>query len=89
MQTVKISYARIALTLLGVWGAVLAPPWVPLIAMGLLALCFPSWEVLVIGMWMDFLWLPSVSLVYPLPLFTLGAVVLVWGLEPLRNEILV
>ena len=84
-----VSYIRIALVLVGIWGAVLAPPWVTLFVMVLLALRFRSWEVLVLGMWMDFLWLPSESFIYPLPLFTLGAIILVWGLEPLRNEILV
>ena len=73
---------------IGIFGTVLASPWVVLSAMALLALRFRAWEVLVIGVAMDFLWLPSDSLIFPLPLFTLGALILVWGLEPLRNEIL-
>lgn len=72
----------------GILGAIFAPPWVPLIAIGLLALRYPAWEVLVIGAWVDFLWLPSGSFIDPLPLFTIAALVLVWGLEPLRNEFL-
>ncbi len=73
---------------IGLLGTIFAPPWVPLIAVAVLALRFRAWEVPVIGLMMDFLWLPG-SFFYPLPLFTIASIILVWGLEPLRNEFLV
>lgn len=68
--------------------AVFALPWITFLALVLLALRFRAWEVPVIGLAMDFLWLPG-SFMLPLPLFTLAALVIVWGLEPLRSELLV
>jgi len=86
---------RIILWIVGFVGAVFMAAWVPLIAMGLLALRWRAWEALVIGLWADFLWfapnriegLSDLSF-FSLPLFTLSALVLVWGLEPLRREFL-
>jgi len=86
---VKIHHARPALCALGILGAIFAPPWLPLLCMALLALRFRAWEVLLIGLFVDFLWLPTGSFLYPLPLFTFVGIVLVWGLEPLRAEFLV
>ena len=80
---------RVALALLGVLGTIFAPPWVPLLIMGLLSLRFRAWEVLAIGLLMDFLWLPGGPLFHPLPLFTLASIVLVWGLEPVRSQFLI
>ena len=78
---------RVALFGLGLIGLVFAPPWFPLIAMGLLALLYRAPEVLILGVLMDFLWLPSNT--FPsVPFFTLAAIIFVWGLEPLRNELL-
>lgn len=81
--------SRIALFLLGVLGAIFAPSWVPLLAMGLLAFRYRATEVFAIGIFMDFLWLPVGGFFGPLPLFTIAALVLVWGLEPLRREFLI
>ncbi len=80
---------RIFLDILGIVGALFAPPWVPAVCIILLALRYPAWEVLVIGLLMDFLWLPAGSLIQPFPFFTVGALVLVWGLEPLRRQFLI
>jgi len=85
----KMTYLRIVLAAFAFLATVLGLPWAVLISMVLLALRFRAWEVLIIGVVMDFLWLPSESLIWPLPLFTIGALLLVWGLEPLRNEMLV
>ncbi len=79
---------RIAIGAIGFVSALFAPPWVPLIAMVLIALRFRAWEVPLMGVFMDLLWLPG-SFFYPIPLFSIAAIVLVWGLEPLRNEFLV
>lgn len=80
---------RYVLVSLGVVGAIVAPWFVPLAAIVLLALLYPAWEVLFIGLLVDFLWLPFGGAIQPLPLFTLAALLLVWGLEPLRREFLV
>lgn len=84
-----MSSMRISLTVAGILGAIFSPPWVPLVCMGILALRFRAWEVMVLGMLVDFLWLPTGTLLETLPLFTIVGVVLAWGLEPLRSEFLV
>ncbi len=79
--------ARPLLTLAGVACTFFAPPWVPLVFIILLALRFRAWEGLFIGLLVDFLWLPEVSLRHP-PFYTLAAILIVWALEPLRKEFL-
>ena len=88
MYFLRSNSIRMAVFVLGVSGALFASPWLPLLCMGFLALRFRPWEVLVIGILVDFLWLPGIFF-FPVPLFTIAALALVWGLEPLRNEILV
>lgn len=89
---------RPTLAAIGILGAIFAPPWLTLICMALLAFRYPALEVLFMGVLMDFLWLPSAvhwenftfwSSFFSLPLFTLAALALLWGLEPLRKELLV
>lgn len=83
---------RPILAVVGFLGAVVAPPWVPLIAMLLLALRFAAWEIIAVGFFVDLVWLaPSgvEGFANSIPLFTLIGIVLVWGLEPLRSEFLV
>ena len=77
---------RPTLALVGILGAIFAPPWVPLICMVLLAFRYPAWEVLFIGLLVDFLWLPAFA--HGAPLFTIAGFILAWGLEPLRKEFL-
>lgn len=79
---------RLFLAGVGILGALAAPPWVPLICMLLLTFRYPAWEALFIGFLMDILWLPS-DFFHAIPLFTIAALILVWGLEPLRKELLV
>ena len=88
MSYLPISSARIVLGILGILGAFFAPPWVPLLVIILLAVRYPAWEILVVGLLVDFLWLPGISL-QTLPLFTIVGLVLVWGLAPLRSELLI
>ncbi|MEK7107049.1 MAG: hypothetical protein AAB899_02580 [Patescibacteria group bacterium] len=78
---------RPTLVIVGSFGAIFAPPWVTILCMGLLAFRYPAWEVLFIGLLTDFLWMPP-GLSHPLPIFTISALILVWGLEPLRKEFL-
>ncbi|KKW19494.1 MAG: hypothetical protein UY63_C0012G0003 [Parcubacteria group bacterium GW2011_GWA2_51_10] len=77
---------RLLLTCAGIASSLFAPAWVTLLFMGALALRYPAWEVLLIGILMDYLWMPDV--LYSLPLFTITAFILVWGFEPLRKEFL-
>ncbi|KKW45112.1 MAG: hypothetical protein UY94_C0003G0011 [Parcubacteria group bacterium GW2011_GWA2_56_21] len=79
---------RVSLFVAGVLGAIFFPPWVPLVCMGALALRFRAWEVIILGMLVDFLWLPSGAFFGTLPLFTIAGLILAWGLEPLRSEFL-
>lgn len=82
------SFFRAVLLLMGLIGALFGPWWLPVIAIVILSLRFRSWEALVIGLVADFVWLPAGLVAHP-PLYTLGAIVLVWALEPLRRRLLV
>ena len=88
MSYLSSNNLRAALFVIGVLGAIFTSPWVPLVVMGLLALRFRAPEVLAIGVFVDFMWLPFGSITVAIPLFTLAAIVLVWGLEPLRSKFL-
>lgn len=79
--------ARVVLAIVGFWGALFAPPWVPVLCIVLLSLRFSAPEAIVLGFMMDMLWLPSLGL-SSLPLFTIASIIIVWGLEPLRHEFL-
>lgn len=78
---------RPALALTGFLAVIFAPPWLTILCMGLLAFRYPAWEILFIGLLTDFLWMPQ-GFLSPLPIFTITALILVWGLEPLRKEFL-
>jgi hypothetical protein len=82
-------FLRLALALVGLVSVLFAPWWLPLACMVLLSLRYAAWEVPLIGVAMDLLWLPAGWLVHPFPLFTVGALLLVWGFEPLRRQFLV
>ena len=75
---------RIGLTLLGVMAAIFGPAWFTLVPMVLLSMRFRAWEVIVLGLLTDFLWLPGLRL----PLYLVAAIVIVWVFEPLRKELL-
>jgi hypothetical protein len=62
--------------------------WIPLVIMLLLSLRWRAWEVPLLGLLMDFLWLPAGAL-YFIPLCTILAVALLWVFEPLRTQLLV
>ena len=79
---------RSTLALIGFLATLFAAWWVPLIIMTLLALRYRAWEVLLLGLLIDLLWLPSLGLFSPLPLCTLFSIATVWIFEPLRNQFL-
>ncbi len=77
---------RIFIAILGLVGALCLPPYVPLICIALLSLRYAAWEAVIIGLCMDFLWLPHDGI--SIPFFTIASLVIVWGLQPLRNELM-
>ena len=88
MSFLPAASIRIALGVACVTAAFFAPPWITLLVMVILALRYSAWEVLFLGLLVDILWLPGLSLGV-LPLFTIAGAALVWGLEPLRREFLI
>ncbi len=84
----RVSKLRIALFAGGVLSAVFAPPWVVFAFIIVLALRFRAAEAIVLGLLMDLTWLPAAAPFTVLPLCTLGAVAIVWLLEPVRIEFL-
>ena len=75
---------RIFLSTFGVLAAVFGPSWLPFVPMVLLSMCFRAWEVIALGLLIDFLWLPGLR---P-PLFLISSIAIVWAFEPLRKELL-
>ncbi|PIR82827.1 hypothetical protein COU20_00180 [Candidatus Kaiserbacteria bacterium CG10_big_fil_rev_8_21_14_0_10_59_10] len=79
---------RPILFLIGLFSALFLTPWVTLVCAVLLAMRYHAWEVLVLGVVVDLVWLPGVSGVASIPFATLLAAALVWVLYPLRRELL-
>ena len=77
---------RLLIAGVGLLGAFFAPWWVPLICMLALSLRYPAWEVPLIGLVVDMLWLPGDGFHYPV--FTLVGIVFVWLCAPLRAQFL-
>jgi len=80
-------FVRTFLALAGFLGALFAPWWVPLGCMILLSLRYSAWEVPLIGLCVDFLWLPSGGH-FMVPVFTLLGIIIVWAASPLRRQLL-
>lgn len=76
---------RILLGIGGFGAAIFGPWWLPLVAMVLLSLRFRAIEVLFLGLFMDFFWLPSGT---GWPMFLIASILIVWLFEPLRKELL-
>lgn len=83
-----MTFLRAIIAVAGFIGAVFLPWWIPAICIALLALRWRAWEAIVLGLFMDLLWLSPNSIFHGFPVFTLGAILLVWALEPLRVEFL-
>ncbi len=88
MSSLSESSVRVAVAILGFVGAIFLPWYVPAACIVLLSLRFPAVEAILLGASMDLLWLPSDSFFQSMPLFTIGALILVWGFEPLRKQFL-
>lgn len=77
---------RTGVALTGAVGALFAPWWVPVICMVFLAFRYPAWEVPALGLLIDLMWLPGEG--FSVPLFTIGAIAIVWLFAPLRSQFL-
>lgn len=80
---------RLVLALSCFAGIIFAPWWVPAIFALALCLRFRAWEVILAGMFMDLYWSPSYIGLQSLPVATIVAILLVFGLEPLRRQLLI
>lgn len=78
---------RILLTIVGVLGGFFVHPAIPAVCIVFLAFAYRSYEALVLGLLIDFAWQP-VGFAHPLPIFTIGAIVIVWVFEPIRSQLL-
>jgi hypothetical protein len=67
--------------------AIVAPWWLAAIGAFLLALRFRAWEVIVLGVLLDVMWLPF-EIAHGVPIATGSALLLVWAFEPLRRQFL-
>jgi len=85
MKMKKITIFRLVTVIVGFFGIFFGPPWLTLVSMAVLAFRFPAVEVIIMGVLMDFLWLPATGI----PLFTIASIIFLWGLEPVRKELLV
>jgi hypothetical protein len=88
----RFSRIRVVLAFLCFASVIFAPWWVPAILALALCLRFRAWEVILAGMFMDLYWMPSYigwGSLDALPLATIVAVVLVFGLEPIRRQLLI
>jgi hypothetical protein len=79
---------RIAISSVGFLSAILGVPWLTALCIVALALRYRSWEAILLGLCVDFLWLPLGLSMYTLPYFTVGALFVVWMFEPLRMQFL-
>lgn len=76
---------RLIFAFAGFVGVFLAPWWATILCILALSVLCRSWEALALGLLFDLLWLPAG---FPVPVFTALALIIVWGLEPLRLLIL-
>jgi cellulose synthase/poly-beta-1,6-N-acetylglucosamine synthase-like glycosyltransferase len=78
---------RVTLAALSFMSAIFAPVWVLFILAGITSVRYRAWEIILIGVLMDFVYLP-VGGFFGFPFVaTTVSLILVWGLEPLRNQL--
>lgn len=75
---------RFLVAVLGFLSAFIAPWWMPFVFMAALSLRFRAWEVPLIGLATDLLWLPGAGI----PVGLIAGLVLAWGAEPIRARFL-
>ncbi|OGG75751.1 hypothetical protein A3A41_00045 [Candidatus Kaiserbacteria bacterium RIFCSPLOWO2_01_FULL_54_22] len=74
------------MAMIGIISAFFAPWFVPAACIVFLCICYPAWEVLLIALLMDLLWLPGAG--FSVPYFLVGSIALVWLCAPLRSQFL-
>lgn len=79
---------RIAIGIAGYLSMFFGVPWITALCILLLAIRYRAWEALLLGFFMDLLWLPADIGLYTFPYFTLISLFLVWAFEPLRLQFL-
>jgi len=77
---------RVFLALAGCAAALFAPWPFAVACMVLLSLRFAAWEVPLIGLLMDLLWLPETH--FMIPYCTVFGIAVVWLASPLRRQLL-
>lgn len=79
---------RISIALIGFVSAIAGMPWLTALCILALSVRYRAWEVVLLGLFMDFMWLPTDVSLYSFPYFTLGSIVIAWLFEPLRIQFL-
>lgn len=79
---------RLAVAFLGFISIFFLPPFFVFLAIIVLSVRYRAWEVLFMGLLMDFMWTPGGSFMMIFPFATSLAIFIVWALEPLRSELL-
>jgi hypothetical protein len=79
---------RATVFLLSLGCVLFGPWWGILIGVTALSLRYRAFEMVLLGVIADVLWLPA-SFALGVPLFTLATLTIVWLFEPLRRELFV
>lgn len=82
-------HVRAFVTGLAFAGALFASPWIPFVCAVVLAARWRAWEIIVLGVCVDLLYLPLSQTVlgFPFPA-TIIALALLWGFEPFRRRLI-
>ncbi len=88
MSYLPLYSIRAGIVFFGLVGICIGPWILTPISIILLSLRFRSWEALLLGLCMDLTFQPSGDFFHTIPFFTLGAIAVVWLLEPLRRQLL-
>lgn len=79
---------RTSLAILAVCTLILGPYWIAAIIAVALSVRYEAYEVFGLGLLADFLFVPMFGGVF-VPVATLATLILVWGLSPVRRELLI
>lgn len=80
-------FIHVALAVAAFFCALFAPVWLTILLAIVLAVAWQAWEVIVLGVLLDLLYLPPEGLWHiPMPM-TIAAIALVWVMIPLRERL--
>lgn len=74
---------RTVFFIVGIFGALAGPPWLPFATIVLSMLRWGAWEAVLVGLLVDLLWLPSL---FAFPVYTVTSLTLLWIFEPMRRQ---